>query len=65
MGQAGKGLPEQLTLAVAGGLLSSSCCILQLALNALSVGCAGALTLLLNPCLVGRAASWPQARLHP
>lgn len=30
-----------LGLAVLGGLLSSSCCVLQLLLNALSVGCAG------------------------
>lgn len=30
-----------LGLAVLGGLLSSSCCVLQLFLNALSVGCAG------------------------
>jgi hypothetical protein len=27
--------------AVVGGLLSSSCCVIQLALNAMSVGCAG------------------------
>lgn len=27
--------------AVVGGLLSSQCCIIQLALNAMSVGCAG------------------------
>ncbi|KAK9840601.1 hypothetical protein WJX81_003915 [Elliptochloris bilobata] len=30
-----------LGLAVLGGLLSSSCCVLQLFLNALSFGCAG------------------------
>lgn len=27
--------------AVLGGLLSSQCCVIQLALNAMSVGCAG------------------------
>ena len=43
---AGGGLPEQLSIALAGGLLSSSCCVLQLALNALSIGCAGELPLL-------------------
>jgi hypothetical protein len=35
------GAAHTLGLAVLGGLLSSSCCVLQLALNALSFGCAG------------------------
>ncbi len=35
------GAAHTLGLAVLGGLLSSSCCVLQLALNAASLGCAG------------------------
>ncbi|KAK9795948.1 hypothetical protein WJX73_002658 [Symbiochloris irregularis] len=31
----------ELFWAVSGGLLASSCCVLQLVLNAFSVGCAG------------------------
>ena len=33
--------PPSLLIALVGGLLSSSCCIVQLALNALAFGCAG------------------------
>jgi len=34
-------LIREVTIAVTGSLLSSSCCLLQLGLNAMSVGCAG------------------------
>ena len=35
------GFWQQCTCAVLGGLLCSSCCIVQLLLNSFSVGCAG------------------------
>ena len=36
-----KSPPAQYVWAVSGGLLASSCCMLQLVFNAFSVGCAG------------------------
>lgn len=36
-----KAPPAEYLWAVTGGLLASSCCVLQLVFNALSVGCAG------------------------
>ena len=38
---ASRGFWQQCTCAVLGGLLCSSCCIVQLLLNSFSVGCAG------------------------